>query len=143
MPILKTEILGSSIEISYQENEYDVLCKLIQVFKDRLIEFPNSGKHSVNTILFLAALKAEDELSEQKIKIQKEKKYNESDKKIIIENDNINEKLNQEIISLKQQLQTLKKTLLSYEDNEKKIIKEIINFDDLIKKIQKKMMFIK
>ena len=61
MPILKTKILGSQIEINFEESEREKLQHLISNFKKRLNEFPdNNGRISTNTILFLAALKAED-----------------------------------------------------------------------------------
>ena len=44
MPILKTEILGSEIEINYEEVEKERLTKLINQFKKRLSEFPQNGK---------------------------------------------------------------------------------------------------
>ena len=69
MPILKTEILGTDIEISYEKNEYDKLNNLIEKFKIRLSQFPNDGRASSNQILFLAALKTEDELETMKKKI--------------------------------------------------------------------------
>ena len=67
MPILKTEILGSQIEINYQEDEYNKLKKLISSYKKRLNDFSNNGKVSRNTIFFLCSLKVEDELNEIKI----------------------------------------------------------------------------
>ena len=66
MPILKTEILGTNIEINYEKNEYDKLNDLIEKFKLRLSQFPNDGRASSSQILFLAALKTEDELDEVK-----------------------------------------------------------------------------
>ena len=39
MPILKIDILGSIIEINYEQNEYDKLIYLIKNFKNRLKEF--------------------------------------------------------------------------------------------------------
>ena len=69
MPILKTEILGTDIEISYEKNEYDKLNNLIEKFKIRLSQFPNDGIASSNQILFLAALKTEDELETMKKRI--------------------------------------------------------------------------
>ena len=67
MPILKTEILGSQIEINFDESERDKLQRLISNFKNRLNEFTNNeGRISNNTILFLAALKTEDQLEEIK-----------------------------------------------------------------------------
>ena len=68
MPILKTEILGTNIEINYEKNEYDKLNNLIEKFKLRLSQFPNDGRASSNQILFLAALKTEDELEAMKKK---------------------------------------------------------------------------
>ena len=63
MPTLKTEILGSLIEINYEEEEKDKLIKIIEKFNDRLLDFKNlEGKVSDNKILFLTALKAEDEI---------------------------------------------------------------------------------
>jgi cell division protein ZapA (FtsZ GTPase activity inhibitor) len=66
MPILKTEILGSEIEIIYEEVEKERLIKLINQFKQRLSEFPQNGKINNKAIIFLSALKIEDELEENK-----------------------------------------------------------------------------
>ena len=66
MPRIKIEILGSKIEINYQENEYSKLLYLIENFKKRLNNFKNDGRISTNTILVLSALKAEDELEDFK-----------------------------------------------------------------------------
>ena len=63
MPTLKTEILGSSVEINYEEAEKDKLIKIVDKFNDRLLDFKDlEGKVGDNKILFLAALKAEDEI---------------------------------------------------------------------------------
>ncbi len=63
MPTLKTEILGSFIEINYDNAEKNKLKKIIEKFNNRLLDFKNlEGKVSDNKILFLAALKAEDEI---------------------------------------------------------------------------------
>ncbi len=62
MPILKTKIFGKDIEINYQENEKDKLDVLIDNFKNRIKEFDHlEGKVSDIKILFLAALKSENE----------------------------------------------------------------------------------
>ena len=74
MPIYKTEVLGSKIEINYDLKERKKLINLIENFKRRIDEFPNNGKITNNKILFLAALKAEDDLEELKIKYQKYEK---------------------------------------------------------------------
>ena len=61
MPIIKTEVLGSVIEINYKEEEKDKLILIIKKFKERLLDLKSlEGKVSDKKILFLAALKAED-----------------------------------------------------------------------------------
>ena len=63
MPTLKTEILGSIIDINYEESEKEKLIKIIEKFNDRLLDFDNlRGKISDKKILVLAALKAEDQI---------------------------------------------------------------------------------
>ena len=54
MPTLKTEILGSFIEINYDNAEKNKLKKIIEKFNNRLLDFKNlEGKVSDNKILFL------------------------------------------------------------------------------------------
>ena len=102
MPTLKTEILGSLIEINYEEAEKDKLIKIIDKFNDRLLDFKDlEGKVGDNKILFLAALKAEDEIFDFTYKSKSSLKeveeiYKKQVKKI---ND-----LNQEIIELKDKI---------------------------------------
>ena len=93
MPILKTEILGSDLEINYEKNDYDKLNQLVEKFKKRLSQFPNDGRASSNQILFLAALKTEDELETMKKKIDVKE-----DKNFVIEG------LNKEMILLKEEI---------------------------------------
>ena len=105
MPTLKTEILGSFIEINYDNAEKNKLKKIIEKFNNRLLDFKNlEGKVSDNKILFLAALKAEDEIydftNESKSSLKKvENIYKKQIEKI---ND-----LNQEIIELKDKINEL------------------------------------
>ena len=107
MPILKTEILGTDIEINYEKNEYDKLNNLIEKFKIRLSQFPNDGRASSNQILFLAALKTEDELETMKKKIDVKE-----DKNFVIEG------LNKEMILLKEELEKIKSSnISSIQDN--------------------------
>ena len=97
MPTLKTEILGSPIEINYEESEKDKLIKIIEKFNDRLLDFENlRGKISDNKILILAALKAEDQIIEKSLAKEKETEIIDNQKKEI----NIND-ITQEIIQLK------------------------------------------
>ena len=97
MPTLKTEILGSPIEIHYEESEKDKLIKIIEKFNDRLLDFENlRGKISDKKILILAALKAEDQIIEKNLTKEKEAEIINNKKKEI----NIND-ITQEIIQLK------------------------------------------
>ena len=97
MPTLKTEILGSPIEINYQESEKDKLIKIIEKFNHRLLDFENlRGKISDKKILILAALKAEDQIIDRSLTKEKETEILNNKKKEI----NIND-ITQEIIQLK------------------------------------------
>ena len=115
MPTLKTEILGSLIEINYEEEEKDKLIKIIEKFNDRLLDFKNlEGKVSDNKILFLAALKAEDEIFDFTYKSKSSLKEVEEIYKKQVEK--IND-LNKEIIELKDkiiELNTKNKNLQSF-----------------------------
>ena len=97
MPTLKTEILGSPIEINYEESEKDKLIKIIEKFNDRLLDFENlRGKISDKKILILAALKAEDQIIDKSLTKKKETEIANNQKKAI----NIND-ITQKIIQLK------------------------------------------
>lgn len=97
MPTLKTEILGSPIEINYEESEKEKLIKIIEKFNDRLLDFENlRGKISDKKILILAALKAEDQIIDSSLTKEKETEIINNQKKAI----NIND-ITQEIIQLK------------------------------------------
>ncbi len=97
MPTLKTEILGSPIEISYEESEKEKLIKIIKKFNDRLLDFENlRGKISDKKILILAALKAEDQIIDKSLTKEKETEIIANQKKAI----NIND-ITQEIVQLK------------------------------------------
>ena len=97
MPTLKTEILGSPIEINYEESEKEKLIKIIEKFNDRLLDFENlRGKVGDKKILILAALKAEDQIIDKSLTKEKEEENINNQKKAI----NIND-ITQEIIQLK------------------------------------------
>ena len=135
MPTLKTEILGSSIEINYEESEKEKLIKIIEKFNDRLLDFENlRGKISDNKILILAALKAEDQIIEKSLAKEKETEIIDNQKKEI----NIND-ITQEIIQLKDTESKLNiensklKNLISKAFNElDKMEKKIIDLTDKI-----------
>ena len=101
MPILKTEILGSIIEINYEEKEYKRLLVIIEKFKKRLTEFKqHEGKVSDKKIIYLAALKIENELEENYRNSLTIKNHHAIAKENIKLNDKIN-RLNLEIDHLK------------------------------------------
>ena len=116
MPILKTEILGIELEISYEKNDYDKLNHLIEKFKKRLSLFPNDGRASSNQILFLAALKTEDELETMKKQIDV--------------------KANKEIILLKKELEKIKSSSISSIQDKTSAIIEIKEIEKITRLIQ-------
>ena len=137
MPALKTEILGSLIEINYEEAEKDKLIKIIDKFNDRLLDFKDlEGKVGDNKILFLAALKAEDEIFDFTYKSKSSLKEVEEIYKKQVEK--IND-LNQEIIELKDkiiELNTKNKNLQNFNSkafNELDLLEKQLN--DLTNKI--------
>ena len=102
MPILEINILGSKIKIGHQDDEKEILSKLIDQFKNRLSEFNNlKGRFSDNKIIFLAALKAEDEIFNLK------KNNIDNSQSLKKENEKIENK-NSEIVKLKDQITSLK-----------------------------------
>ena len=135
MPILKTEILGSIIEINYQEDEYEKLLKLIKNFKNRLNEFPADGRINNNVIMFLSALKAEDQLEESKRIIVSGDNLRERIKKNFL---NI-EKLDNEIFFLKDQIDQIRSLNELEKKNNLIAIKEIEELNDVIELIKTKI----
>ena len=119
MPILKTEILGTELEISYEKNDYDKLNYLIEKFKKRLSQFSNDGRASSNQILFLAALKTEDELETMKKQIDVE--------------------ANKEIILLKKELEKIKSSSISSIQDNTSAIVEIKELEKTTKLIQSRI----
>ena len=131
MPILKTEILGTVIEISYEKNEYDKLNNLIEKFKLRLSQFPNNGRASSNQILFLTALKAEDELETMKKKINVNVNENNlQNKNLLIED------LNKEIILLKKELDKIQSSNISHIQDNTAVLDKIKELGKKTKLIQ-------
>ena len=139
MPILKTEILGSIIEINYEEKELKQLLKLIESFKIRLNEFANNGKFSSNSIIFLSALKTEDSLEEMKKLLNETDKENIKFKKNITELKIIIEKSNKEIILLKEQLNLLDIENLKNNKDNSLILEEINLLENKINLLNKKI----
>ena len=137
MPILKTEILGSVIEIDYREEEKEKLIKIINRFKSRIEEFKEVyNKISDSKIIFLAALKAEDEIEEKK-------KITNFDNQNLKKNDfNVSsiDKLTREIVSLKDELDKLNKKNHLLEEINSKAVNEIDNIKNKIDKINNKIL---
>ena len=137
MPTLKTEILGSIIEINYQEAEKEKLERLISKLRGRISEFNhNIGQISDSKIIFLAALKAEDHLEEIENLLEKKDK----EKKISNDQKNIINNLTKEIISLKDQISKLKSHKSSYEEIDFKTLKNINTIEDHLDKILHKIL---
>ena len=121
MPIIKTNILGSDIDINYNVSDHKKLVDLIESFKRRLEEFNPNGRISNYKLIFMAALKAEDQILELK-------KLNEEIQKDIAELNNqkiVNEKLNNEIILLKDKIKELNIKNISEIKNNNLIEEEI------------------
>lgn len=137
MPTLKTEILGSIIEINYQEAEKEKLERLISKLSRRISEFNhNIGQISDSKIIFLAALKAEDHLEEiENLLEKKDKEKNNSDGQKKIIND-----LTKEIILLKDQISKLETHKSSYEEIDFKTLKNINTIEDHLDKILHKIL---
>ena len=137
MPTLKTEILGSIIEINYQEAEKEKLERLISKLSRRISEFNhNIGQISDSKIIFLAALKAEDHLEEIENLLEKKDK----EKKISNDQKNIINNLTKEIISLKDQIRKLESHKSSYEEIDFKTLKNINTIEDHLDKILHKIL---
>lgn len=138
MPIIEANILGSKIEISYKEGEKAKVENLINRFDKRLQEFRNlSDKFSDSKLIFLTALKAEDENVELEKKIKNktnmeqshltQKKKDEHIREIV----NLNDKLSlieQENTKLKAENKFHIDEIEKINNNLNLIIHRIINF---------------
>jgi len=137
MPTLKVEILGSIIEINYQEAEKEKLERLISKLRVRISEFNhNIGQISDSKIFFLPALKAEDHLEETEnllAKKDKEKNSNDGQKNII-------NNLTKEIILLKDQVNKLESHKSSYDEIDFKTLKNINTIEDHLDKVLHKIL---
>ena len=135
MPILKVDILGSEIKISYDEAEKEKLTKLINTFRKKLSEFPHDGKTNEKIIIFLAALKTQDELEEnKKLLLENKVDRDKFNKKI-----ELISKLNNEIIILKNENTELKNKNLINSNDDISIMEKVDNLEYLIESIQMKI----
>ena len=136
MPILKVDILGSNIDINYEEEEKEKLLRLINQFNQRLSEFPKNVKIHDKTIIFLSALKAEDELEENNKIISGHKidqnKTQEQFEMIL--------NLNNEIILLKNKIKELVSHNLVETNNNVMMIDKIKDLELMIGSLQIKII---
>ena len=135
MAILKIEILGSQIQINYEINEKEKLINLIENFKKRLSDFSNNERVSNNTIIFLAALKVEDELAELKIVAEKSSVNIEK----INKQELIINKLNNEITLLQDRLKELNLSNIYEKNISSNALEALDRFEKKLESIQKKI----
>ena len=129
MPILEINILGSNIEISYQEGEKEKLLYLVKQFKLRLSKFENLKVRFADfKIILLAALKAEDIIFELKQTIDNQNKAIESSS---IQQGQIDNKI-REIVKLKDELFLVNEKNKDLEEQNNKTINEIEKFNNIL-----------
>ena len=129
MPILEINILGSNIEISYQEGEKEKLLYLVKQFKLRLSKFENLKVRFADfKIILLAALKAEDIIYELKQTIDNKNKVIESSS---IQQEQIDNKI-REIVKLKDELFLVNEKNKDLEEQNNKTINEIEKFNNIL-----------
>ena len=136
MPIHKIEILGSKIEINYQENQKDKLINLINNFKKRLENFPQNERTSNITVIFLAALTAEDQIHELSKKLKKNdiNVFNSKEEENTIEN------LNSKINILNSELKEIKKLHTNKANSEEILITQINDLEKDLESIKQKII---
>ena len=129
MPILEINILGSNIEISYQEGEKEKLLYLVKQFKLRLSKIENLKVRFADfKIILLAALKAEDIIYELKQTIDNKNKVIESSS---IQQEQIDNKI-REIVKLKDELFLVNEKNKDLEEQNNKTINEIEKFNNIL-----------
>ena len=123
------------IEINYEVNEREKLISLIENFKKRLSDFPNNERVSSNTIIFLAALKAEDQLAELQIVADKNKFNLEK----IDNQDILIEKLNKEVALHQKKLKELNLLNIYEKNSSTNAVERINKLEKTLESIQKKI----
>lgn len=134
MPTHKTKIFNTLIDINYDKGDKNKLLNLIHTLNNRINTFNElNGKVSDIKIIILTALAIEDELAE-------EKKISLSNKSLKLDINQSNakiEKLNSEIINLKDTISLLK-TEIEQKKREETItedqIEEVANQLDVLNK---------
>ena len=137
MPILNINILGSKIEVDYQENEREKLIQLIEQFKKRLSEFESlKGRFGDNKIIFLAALKGEDEI----FGLQKNLHDKTNEKNLLPLIDEKIDIKNKAIVKLKDQISFLKKENQKLADQNKITINRFKELNEKLTLLINKIM---
>ena len=138
MPILETEIFGSKIKINYRKGEKEKLIDLIDRFKKRLLEFKDlQGKVTDNKIIFLAALKAEDNIFDLNEKFLQQNKEKIVSKNLSLDLDN---KI-KEIINLKDNILILDKENKRLKNLNEKSLEEISKVNSKLSASIKRILF--
>ena len=115
MPTHKTKIFNTSIDINYEKSDKEKLIGLINNLNNRIKKFNHlNGKVSDIKIIILAALAIEDELLEKNNIFL----TNKSLKADLNKNDLKIEKLNSEIINLKDELSLFESELKDKNHND-------------------------
>ena len=115
MPTHKTKIFNTLIDINYEKSDKEKLIDLINNLNNRIKKFNHlNGKVSDIKIIILAALAIEDELLEKNNIFL----TNKSLKADLNKNDLKIEKLNSEIINLKDELSLLESELKNKNHND-------------------------
>jgi len=136
MPILKTKIFNSEIDLNFEESDKEKLIELINKLNSRFSNYKDlNGKVSDIKIVILAALAIEDELIEQKKILNKEKIIS---KKLDYDKSQI-EKLSLEIVKLKDKIFLLESQITDKQDAFSLIEKEIEKIDDQLQKLNTSM----
>ena len=137
MPILKTTIFNSAIDINYEEGDKDKLLQLIENLNNRLKKYNHlNGKVSDSKIIILASLAIEDDLMEEK-KLISEQNLISNDlnvKKLHVE------KLSSEIINLKDKIHQLESKLDEINKRDSLIADEIDEINKQIENLNKSML---
>ena len=137
MPILETEIFGSKIEINYEKNEKERLEFLIEKLKSRISEFSYlKEKVTDKKILFLAALKAEDDNYDLNRKLSSQNENNKISKINTLED--LDNRI-KEIISLKDKIIVLSKKNNELSNINEKAFTEIEKINNRLSMIVKKI----
>ena len=137
MPILKTTIFNSAIDINYEEGDKDKLLQLIENLNNRLKKYNHlNGKVSDSKIIILASLAAEDDLIEKQKLFSAQSSISNTLKVKELQV----EKLSSEIISLKDKIHQLESKLDERNKKDFLVENEIDEINKQIENLNKSML---